>query len=273
MKDFLAKHFTQLEPVALNAGKIVTALLIFFIGWLISIWAKRILRKALSRTENTAIDATIKPLLVKLVQTIILILALLIALSKAGIPTTSLIAILAAGGLAIGLALQGTLSNIAAGFMLLSLRPLKVDEFIETPNISGNVVEVGIFTTILKTMDGLYLSAPNAQIWGNRIQNYDRFPTRRVNIKIGVAYNTNLDRASEIILAAMNNHHNVLLEPKIPEVFVDDFADSAVTMLARCWIPTDEWRVSSSELRISIKNALDQAGIEIPFPQRVIHQK
>ena len=158
MQDYITKFFSGFEPFAINAGKLLTAFIIFFIGWLISIWAKRVVRSALNKTKNSHIDATIKPLLVKLTQVFILILALLVAMSKAGIPTTSLITILAAAGLAIGLALQGTLSNIAAGFMLLFLRPLRVDEFIETPNVSGNVIEVGIFTTTLKTMDGLYLS-------------------------------------------------------------------------------------------------------------------
>lgn len=272
MQDYITKFFSGFEPFAINAGKLLTAFIIFFIGWLISIWAKRVVRSALNKTKNSHIDATIKPLLVKLTQVFILILALLVAMSKAGIPTTSLITILAAAGLAIGLALQGTLSNIAAGFMLLFLRPLRVDEFIETPNVSGNVIEVGIFTTTLKTMDGLYLSCPNAQIWGNRIQNYDRYQTRRVNIRIGVAYDTNLESARLVLLNAMSKHPKVLSEPAIPEVFVDDFADSSITLLARCWIPTEEWRVNSSELRIAIKNALDEAEIEIPFPQRVLHQ-
>ena len=179
----------------------------------------------------------------------------------------------AAAGLAIGLALQGTLSNIAAGIMLLFLKPLKVKEYIETPNANGTVIEVGLFTTILKTVDGLYISVPNAQLWGNRVQNFDRYTTRRVTINVGVGYASDLDKVKNVLLKVMNDYPNTLQEPSIPEVFVDAFGDSSIDLTARCWLPKDSWRAMSTELRIAVKKAFDEADIEIPFPQRVVHQK
>lgn len=272
MQDYITKIFPALEPIAMNIGKFITALLIFFIGWLISKWAKRLVRSGLSRVDNDGIDATVKPLLVKLASASILIIAILIALSHVGVPITSLVAVLAAAGLAIGLALQGTLSNIAAGVMLLVLRPIRVNEFIETPNVSGKVLDLGLFTTSLKTADGLYVCMPNAQLWGNRIQNLDRFPVRRANIDIGVAYDSDLDKVTEIILKTVNEHPNVLSEPAIPEALVETFADSSINILIRFWLPKTNWRPDASAIRIAIKKAFDANNIEIPFPQRVIHK-
>ncbi|MBT8142648.1 MAG: mechanosensitive ion channel family protein [Gammaproteobacteria bacterium] len=253
------------------ATKGLIAIFILFIGWLLSHWAKRLVKAALAKADDSAIDATVKPLLGKITRALVMVIAVLVALSYVGIPISSLIAILAAAGLAIGLALQGTLSNIAAGIMLLFLRPLRVGEFIETSGATGTVVEVGIFTTILKTVDGLFVSAPNAQIWGSRIQNFDRYDVRRATVNIGVSYDTNLDKARELLFKVMREQENMTTEPGEPEVFVDEFADSSINFTARCWFPREQWRANATELRIAVKKAFDDAGIEIPFPQRVIH--
>ncbi len=273
MNEFIIKYFSGLEPLAMNVGKLVTAAIILLVGWLISIWAKRLVQLALSKTDDDTIEATVRPLLGKLTKAIILIVTILMALSKLGVPISSLIAVVAAAGLAIGLALQGTLSNIASGIMLLFLKPLRINEYIETPNASGTVIEVGLFTTILRTVDGLYISCPNAQIWGNRVQNFDRYTTRRVSINIGVAYDSNLEKVKDILLKVMNDYPGTLQEPSIPEVFVDAFGDSSINFTARCWLPKETWRLMSTDLRIAIKQAFDDSNIEIPFPQRVIHQK
>ena len=272
MQNIFEKYLPTILPYADYLIKAGSALLILIFGWIIAIWAKRLVQVALSKTDDDTIEETVRPLLGTLTKAIILIVTFIMTLSHIGVPISSLIAVIAAAGLAIGLALQGTLSNIAAGIMLLFLKPLKVKEYIETPNVSGNVIEVGLFTTILRTVDGLYVSCPNAQIWGNRIQNFDRYTTRRVTLSIGVAYATDLDVARNLLLKVMNDYPHTLQEPSIPEVFVDAFADSSISLTARCWLPKDTWRAMSTDLRIAVKKALDEANIEIPFPQRVINQ-
>lgn len=247
----------------------VGALGILVIGWLIARRVSQWIRATLLRHKR--FDATLKPLIASLAHYLIVSISVLAALAQFGIPTASLLAVLGAVGLAIGLALQGTLSNIAAGVMLLTLRPLRVGEYIETPENAGTVVEMGLFTTELKTLDGLYLSVPNAKIWGDRVLNFDRYPVRRINLTLGVAYGTDLEKARAVITEAIASHDIVHAEPEAPIVHVVGFGDSAIDLLARCWIPTDEWRKTETELRIRIKSALDTNGIEIPFPQRVIH--
>lgn len=272
MQDFISQYLPENSPYVAEITKFVTALLILLVGWILAKWAKRLVRIALSKMDANKVDVTLKPLLVKLTQTIILLIALLMALSFVGVPITSLVAVLAAAGLAIALALQGTLSNIASGVMLLLLRPFNVNETIDTPSVTGKVTEIGLFTTNLKTADGLFVSVPNSQLWSNRIQNVDRFPVRRININVGVAYDTNLDDVCKILVETMSAHSAVLSEPAVPEVLVEEFADSSINLLARCWLPKTNWRADASSIRIAVKKALDEANIEIPFPQRVLHQ-
>ena len=272
MQDFISQYLPENSPYVAEITKFVTALLILLVGWILAKWAKRLVRIALSKMDANKVDVTLKPLMVKLTQTIILLIALLMALSFVGVPITSLVAVLAAAGLAIALALQGTLSNIASGVMLLLLRPFNVNETIDTPSVTGKVTEIGLFTTNLKTADGLFVSVPNSQLWSNRIQNVDRFPVRRININVGVAYDTNLDDVCKILVETMSAHPAVLSEPAVPEVLVEEFADSSINLLARCWLPKTNWRADASSIRIAVKKALDEANIEIPFPQRVLHQ-
>lgn len=272
MQDFISQYLPENSPYVAEITKFVTALMILLVGWILAKWAKRLVRIALSKMDTDKVDVTLKPLMVKLTQTIILLIALLMALSFVGVPITSLVAVLAAAGLAIALALQGTLSNIASGVMLLLLRPFNVNETIDTPSVTGKVTEIGLFTTNLKTADGLFVSVPNSQLWSNRIQNVDRFPVRRININVGVAYDSDLDDVCKILVDTMSAHSAVLSEPAIPEVLVEEFADSSINLLARCWLPKTNWRADASSIRIAVKKALDEANIEIPFPQRVLHQ-
>jgi len=183
---------------------------------------------------------------------VILIFVIVAVLSNFGVETTSIIAVLGAAGLAIGLALQGTLSNIAAGVMILILRPLKIDEFIEAGSISGTVVEITLFTTLLKTPDGVFISAPNSQIWNSAIKNYSRNPTRRLDIKVGISYDDDVDAALEFLKNLVASDERVLKDPE-PMSFVATLGESSVDLTRKS------------------KTELEAAGFSIPFPQRDLH--
>jgi len=191
-------------------------------------------------------------------------------LSNFGVETTSIIAVLGAAGLAIGLALQGTLSNIAAGVMILILRPLKVDEFVEAGSVSGTVVEITLFTTLLKTPDGVFISAPNSQIWNSAIKNYSRNPTRRLDIKVGIAYDDDVDAALEFLKNLVASDERVLKDPE-PMSFVANLGESSVDLMARGWVATSEFWPTFFDLTRKSKTELEAAGFSIPFPQRDLH--
>lgn len=175
----------MLKGFALGFGlDLLGAILILVVGWWVAGRAAALVRHSLRNAKF--VDATLKPLAASIVRYAILVFVIIAVLSNFGVETTSIIAVLGAAGLAIGLALQGTLSNIAAGVMILILRPLKIDEFVEAGSVSGTVVEITLFTTLLKTPDGVFISAPNSQIWNSAIKNYSRNPDGVVSISRSV---------------------------------------------------------------------------------------
>jgi small conductance mechanosensitive channel len=204
-------------------------------------------------------------------------------LIKLGVPASALIAVFGAAGLAIGLALRDTLSNIAAGVMLLILRPLKVGDFVDIGQSTlGAVEEIGLFTTTIRNVENVAVYLPNSLIWGNRIQNFGRHVNRKAIIDIGVGYGSDLDAVRELLLGVLAGQEGLIpyqdgVAPGLnaaatpPEVYVMSFGDSAINLSCRCWLPGDNWLMRATNLRVSIKRALDEAGVEIPFPQRVVH--
>ncbi|TVR99804.1 MAG: mechanosensitive ion channel family protein [Rhodospirillales bacterium] len=244
------------------------ALVILVIGWSIAGWAGRTVRHLVDRSPR--LDSTLKPLLSSVVRYAILIIVLIAVLAQFGIQTTSIIALLGAAGIAIGLALQGTLSNIAAGVMLLFLRPFKVGDYVDAEGIAGTVTEIGLFTTELTTFDGVYVSAPNSAVWNRTIRNFSRLPTRRIDLPIGISYGDDVDRAMVILRELLSGDSRVLPEPG-PQVMVTDLGDSAVVVNMRCWTRASDYWGVLFDLRKAAKQGLDVAGITIPFPQRHIH--
>lgn len=245
-----------------NVISMASALLILVVGWLASRFAARSIRTMLARTKG--VDKTIAPLLSQLARYGILILTVVVALGQVGVATTSFLAVLGAAGLAIALALQGTLSNIAAGVMLIWLRPLSVGEYIDGDGVSGTVMEIGLFATRLRSADGLYIFAPNSQIWDARIVNYSREPRRRFNLRIGIAYSSSIADARAVLLKIANEDERVLSTPP-PVVHVEALGDSSVNMLLRLWVATpDYWGVLFA-FHERAKLAFDEAGIEIPY--------
>jgi len=265
-------HARQKFPELLNfAMNVAAAIIILCIGMMIARW----LRKRLLNSKMTSnhVDATLRPVIATSIFYIIIAITIYAFLTKLGVPSTSLLAIFGAAGLGIALALKDTLSNIAAGVMLLFLRPLKIGEFVDTTSYAGTVQEIGLFATTLKNLEGLYIYVPNSEVWRNRLQNFDRHTERKFMETIGVGYGSNLKKTQEIVLGILNNVADVKQLPTPPECYVMNFGDSAITLSCRCWIPADNWLARTSEIRIAIKSAFDKEGIEIPFPQRVVTTK
>jgi small conductance mechanosensitive channel len=215
-------------------------------------------------SRSSAIDDTISPVLCQLVRYSILIVTTIIVLSQFGVATTSILAVLGAAGLAIALALQGTLSNIAAGVMLIWLRPFSTGEYIESNDIAGIVDEIGLFATKLHDVNGLYLFVPNSELWNTSIINYSRRAQRRTDLRIGIAYDANLAKARKTLLSLVARDARVLATPA-PSVHVEELGDSAITLSFRFWTPTNVNWDTKIEIREQAKLALDKAGIEIPY--------
>lgn len=250
---------------ALELPKLIGGALILIIGWWFSIRAQRATAALLNR--QTRIDPTLRGLLSSLVHYGILILVIVAALGEIGVETTSILAALGAAGLAIGLALQGTLSNIAAGLMLIWLRPFRVGDYVETASFAGTVHEVGLFATELHSTEGVFQFVPNSELWNRRIVNYTRLRTRMVDLKFGIAYSDATTAARGALLAAVAAEARIEASPA-PFVFVDELADSAVIMRLRCWTRTpDYWSVRRA-LTENGKIALEEAGLTMPTPQR-----
>ena len=215
-------------------------------------------------------DGTLRPFLSNLVRWIVLAFVIVAVLNQFGVETTSMIAVIGAAGLAIGLALQGTLSNVASGVMLLILRPFKVGDFISAGSLSGTVVEIGLFTSELKTGDGVYIMAPNSQIWNTTITNFSRNSIRRIDIVVGVAYDDDLDVAQKALQSLMDGQALVLKNPA-SETMIKSLGDSSVNINMRCWVNTADYWDAFWALNKGAKAAVESAGCSIPFPQRDVH--
>ena len=241
---------------------IITLIVGIWFSSKISIW----IRDALIKVDK--LDPTLPPVASSVIRYALLVVTVVAVLAQFGVNTTSIIAVLGAAGLAIGLALQGTLSNVAAGVMLLFLRPFKVGNWIEAANVSGTVREIGLFTTTIDTFDNVYISVPNSTIWSSTIINHSRYNTRRMDIDIGVSYNCNLDFVLNTLLK-MAEDERVLKNPQ-PQGLVVKYGDSSITVRLRLYAKNNVYWELYWELMKKTKSVLDDAKIEIPFPQRVV---
>jgi small conductance mechanosensitive channel len=259
---------TQLSALAAIAlPRFVSAILLLLIGWWLANWADRTLRKLI----DGRIDPTLTSVVASGARYGILVLIGVAVLGQMGIQTTSVLAALGAIGLAVGLAMQGTLANVAAGMMLLWLRPFKVGDFIDTGAFAGAVKEVGLFATELTSWDGIYQFVPNSQLWNVRLINYSRLPTRLVEVQFGVSYSDDLTKGQQTLLDLALADGRVLRHPAEPIVFVSALGDSAVTISLRCWGATSDYWPLRRQLTERGKLALEAAGLSIPFPQRDVH--
>lgn len=265
--------WTQFGPVIIDLGiNLVSALVLIIIGWIIAGWAQRGVRRGLGRIEH--MERTLVGVFAGITRYFILITVLIMVLARFGVQTASILAALGAIGLAVGLALQGTLANIAAGVMLLFLRPFRVGDFVDANGHAGTIEEVTLFTTEMTTYDGVYQSVPNSGIWGGRIVNYSRNPTRRHDIVVGISYADDIDQAQQVLGEVIRADARVLPASDTvtePQVLVKALGESSVDLNLRFWTSGDDFWPASFAIRKAAKQALDQAGITIPFPQRDVH--
>lgn len=247
--------------------KALLAIVVVLATMVLSGWARRSVSKAHHRLHR--LDATLVPLLSSLAAYAIYLLGVVIVLDILGFNTSSLIALLGAAGLAVGLALKDTLSNIAAGIMLLILRPFKLADFIECASFSGTVREVGLFTTVLETPDGLYISAPNSSLWGSPIKNFSRNGKRRMDLIVGISYGDPLEVGLAVLTELAQSEERVMKDPAF-QVMVQSMGDSSVNLQLRLWSSVDNYWPLYWDMNRRIKEQIEAAGLTIPFPQRVL---
>jgi small conductance mechanosensitive channel len=266
--DNIINWFTENQSMLLaTLIQFVIAIAIFIIGKfaakLISSATKKIL-------IHKKFDDTVISFIASLVYGLVVIVAFIAAISHLGFNTTSLVAIVGAAGLAIGLALQGSLSNFASGILLISLKPFKAGDFVEIAGTAGVVEEVHVFSTQLKTGDNKTVIIPNGGITNGNITNYSAKPTRRIDLVIGVGYNADLKITKQILNDVVSSHALVLKDQAIT-IGVSELADSSVNFVVRPWVKTSDYWPVHFDLLETIKIELDKAGIEIPFPQLSVH--
>ncbi len=250
--------------------RFIGALLLLIVGWWIAARVYRGLNHVLRRQSH--IDAMLSGVLASLARYTILVIVLVAVLGQIGIQTTSILAALGAAGLAIGLALQGTLSNIAAGMMMLWLRPFHVGDYIDAGSVAGTVKSVGLFASELHSWDGIYQFVPNSELWNKRIINYSRLPTRLVDLAFGVSYDDDLAKGQDVLQKLAAEDDRIASDPA-PLTFVDELGDSAVVLRLRVWAANSDYWTVRRALTERGKVALEAAGLSIPFPQRDLHIK
>ena len=258
--DFLEQHAGLILKVGVD---MILAVLILIAGWTIGNWISGRIQKI------KRLDETLADFLSGLAKYMIIAVSIVMMLSEFGVQTASLLAVMGAAGLAIGLALQGTLSNVAAGVMLLILRPFKLGDYITVGagSIGGTVKSLGLFGTELAAADNVYVFVPNGQIWGNNITNYTRNPFRRQDINVGISYDDDIGKAINVIRDVLARDPRILNEEgRKPDVMADKMADFSVNLIARFWSANSDYWALHWDITKAIKEALDNHGIVIPYP-------
>ncbi len=258
-----------LEFLASILGSVVAAALILFVGFVLGSWAKR--RIVGLADHHARLDKTLFHFLGNVVRYVILGFAILIVLNTFGVQTTSIIAAIGAAGLAIGLAMQGALSNVAAGVMIILFRPFKLGDFIDVDGTMGTVKEISLNNTVLADLTNVKVIIPNAEVWGNTISNYSEYPTRRAEWSFGVGYGANLAVAERAILDTILADERSHAEPE-PFIQVNNLNDSSVDFLVRVWVNASDYFQYKADITRKVKEALDAKGVDIPFPTRTLIQ-
>jgi small conductance mechanosensitive channel len=246
---------------------VVGAIALLIIGRVAAGWIRRNITKGLTKAGT---DASLVPFFASMAYYVVLGVVVTAVLSLFGIETTSLIAVFGAAGLAVGLALQGTLSNFAAGVMLLIFRPIRVGDFVEVAGQAGTVAEISIFSTLMNTGDNVRITIPNAQVYGDTVKNYSFNDTRRIDLVMGIGYGDNIGTAVSIIERVLKADERTLTDPG-PTVAVAELGDSSVNLVVRPWCKKEDYWGLRWDLTRKLKEELEAGGCSIPFPQRDIH--
>ncbi len=248
------------------ATNVVVAGLVLIIGWFIGKQVSNAIHKI------KRLDTTLQSFLGALAKYSIFAISIVVTLQQFGVETASLIAVLGAAGLAIGLALQGTLSNVAAGVMLLILRPFNVGDFISVGGTMGTVKSLSLFATELAAPDNIYIFMPNSRLWNTDIQNFSRNNIRRQDIVVGISYEDDINKAFKVIEKTLSKDERVMTEgDKAPQIMVTGLGDSSVNITARIWSASSDFWKLKVETTKAVKEALDKGGISIPFPCRTLY--
>ena len=258
-----------IEKVSEYGIKLLFAVIIIVIGWFVAKIVKALTRKLMTRS---GVEPTIVVFVANLSFYGVMIFAIIAAIAKTGVQTASFVAVIGAAGLAIGLALQGSLSNFAAGFLIILFKPFKVGDFIEGGGVSGVVEQISMFTTEMKSPDNKKIYVPNAKISGDNIINYTAMDIRRVDFVIGVSYQDNLDKVINVLQSLLSEESRILQDPAV-SIGVLELADSSVNFAVRPWVKTGDYWDVYFDTHKKIKERFDAEGISIPFPQQDVHIK
>jgi len=243
------------------AINVLAAIAILVVGWLVGSWLERQTTALIRRTSG--VDTGLTPALAKIVKYLVIALAVIAVLGRFGVQTASITALIGAAGLTIGLALQGTLSNVAAGIMLLALRPFKLGDGVDIAGTAGQIADMGLFTTRLVTWDGVVVYLPNSSVWGSRIMNYTQAGRRRFDLTIGLAYEDDIGRALQVLAEVVGADTRVLVDPA-PTYAVKELSDTAVTLMARYWTNAGDFLGAQFDLVRAVKERFDDEGLTIP---------
>ena len=258
-----------LEFLASAAGNVLAAIAILFVGFVIGGWVRR--RITSLGGKHAHLDITLFNFLGNISRYVVIGFAFLFVLNTFGVQTTSFVAVIGAAGLAIGLALQGTLSNVAAGVMIVFFRPIKISDFVEVNGQMGTVKDITLNYTELAAVSNVQIIIPNSQVWGNTIINYSSYDTRRAEWEFGVGYGANLKLAEDTIRDTIMADPRSMTEPA-PFIQVNNLNASSVDFLVRVWCKSGDYFAYQADMKRQVKEALDAAGVDIPFPTRTVLQ-
>lgn len=247
--------------------KVIGAIVILILGRIAAGIGRSMVGRVLEKAKT---DPAIISFVRSLVYILILVFAVLAALAKFGIQTASFVAILGAAGFAVGFALQGSLANFAAGVLILALRPFKIGDYIIGAGEAGTVKEIRLFTTVLSTPDNVKIMVPNGKLFGDVIKNVSAYDTRRVDLVVGIGYGSDIRKAYDVIGGLIKEDARILPDPA-PQIAVSELGDSSVNFVVRPWVKSGDYWAVKFDMTRRIKEAFDANGIEIPFPQRVVH--
>lgn len=268
--DVLAQASFGMTWLIENGLNIVMAIVIVILGFIVAGFVKKVITRIAN--SNAALDDTLFEFLGSLARYVILAFVGIMVLERFGVTTTSLVALIGAAGLAIGLALQGTLTNLAAGVMLLLFRPFRVGDFIDGAGVFGKVESITLFTTDLITFDNQHIIVPNSELWGTKITNHSHHPVRGVDMTFSVAYSSDIEKAKAAILKAVTTNEHVLADPA-PWIAVDALSASSVDIVVRPFCKGEHYFDVRYSLPQQVKEELDRQKIEIPFPHQVLISK
>ena len=267
-KELPQEIMNYVIEITSNFGlKLLTALIVVIVGKQLVKILLKVIKVALEKANT---EETVRIFIANLLNTVFTVIIFVAAINQLGVETTSIIALLGAAGLAIGLALQGSLANFAAGILIVIFRPYKVGDYIEAGTNVGTVKDIQIFSTVLRTPDNKAIVVPNGSIMDGSITNYSEQPTRRIDIIASCSYEDDLDKVKQVLKTILDSEERILTEPK-PQIAVSELAESSVNFIVRPWVNSSDYLPVMYSLLEQIKKTFDQEGISIPYPQSDIH--